>query len=189
MDGVDVVCSIDELRSEASDANAYLVGVAGYSDDWALNPRPDAEEVARSVLHRWFTDVGNEGHRLWCVSGATDYGVPALAYDEARKMGLPCVGITAAEALQYRIARLERLVIVGQHFGEESMAFVDACERVLLIGGGPQAEREARLSVGRNTPLTVIRGLGGTADRLGPADLPGARFVTAEAFTLPRRED
>ena len=65
----------------------------------------------------------------------------------------------------------------GRRFGDESEAFVAVCDALWVLGGGPQSEAEARLAGRAGLPVTLVRGLGGAAERLTEGDVPSARVV------------
>ena len=164
-----------ELRRAAKAAGALLVGIAGFSGSWSNNTRPDAELVARRMLRSLFEEAQAE-HAVWCVSGATNTGVPAVAYEVAEELSIHRVGITAAAAYSFPIASLHHLVVVGKRFGDESRVFVDLCERFWLLGGGAQSENEIRMAHAMGKDISIVRGLGGVAESL---DLEGARYLPA----------
>lgn len=172
--------TIRTLRSWARRTGAFLAGVVGFSGSWKRNPRPDAEAITARVLERLFRDASAGDAPVWCVSGATDFGVPAIAYRVAGDLGLCRVGITAEQAFRYPLAELDRLTVIGERFGDESEAFVRACNVVWMIGGGPQSEREVRLAHRLGKPVVVVQGLGGQADALTPEELPNATFVQCD---------
>lgn len=166
-----------DLRRAARAAGARLIGVVGFSGSWRHNPREGAAAIALQTLHALFEAERAQHPELWCVSGATNLGVPALAYQAADALGLQAVGFTAEAARGYPLARLDRLVVVGRRFGDESEAFVSACDALWMIGGGPQSEAEARLAGARGCPVIVVRGLGGRAEALALEDVPTATFL------------
>jgi len=168
--------TVGQIRRAATDGSAFLVGVVGFSGSWSQNTLPDAEVLARRELVRLFDSLN--APRPWCVSGATNSGVPAVAYSVARERGIPCIGVTATIARGFRLAPLSRIAWVGRDFGDESSDFVELCDAFWMIGGGLQSEREMRMAADRAKPITVVRGFGGAADRLTPHDLPSARFVS-----------
>lgn len=164
-----------ELRRAAKAAGALLVGVAGFSGAWSNNARVDAEGAARKVFRSLFEEARGE-RVVWCVSGATNTGVPRVAYEVAEELDIHRVGITAAAAYSFPIASLHHLVVVGRRFGDESRIFVDLCERFWLVGGGTQSEKEIRMAHAMGKHICVVRGLGGAADSL---DLRGVRHLSA----------
>ncbi len=166
------------LRLAAYEAHATLIGVVGFSGSWRHNARADAREVVADTLREWLSDRRRESEGpIWCVSGATDLGVPALAYEAAHELDLCCVGVTAAAAMTYQLAKLDHLVPIGKKFGEESRVFVELCDEIWMFGGGPQSEAEIRLATSMNKPVVIARGVGGKADALTEQDLPDALFV------------
>lgn len=171
--------SILSLRSAARDVGATLIGIVGFSGAWQDNARPEVKSTVERVINGLFDRVA-EPEPVWCVSGATDFGVPAVAYAIAKQRDLYCVGVTAGEAQQFPLAALDRLVVVGDRFGDESRVFVDVCDRFWMIGGGSQAETEMRMAAHLGKPITVVRGVGGRADVLTKRDLPNARFISAD---------
>lgn len=164
-----------ELRRAAKAAGALLVGVAGFSGSWSKSARADAEPAARKALRSLFEEARAE-RVLWCVSGATNSGVPRVAYEVAEELSVHRVGITAAAAYSFPIASLHHLVVVGKRFGDESQVFVDLCERFWLLGGGTQSEKEIRMAHAMGKDVCVVQGLGGAADSL---NLSGARYLRA----------
>ena len=177
------------LRSGALELDFHLVGIVGFSGSWRRNSRRDARSVTRRVLENLFRGLGEARARTWCVSGATDYGVPAVAYEVAGRLGMPRIGLAAREALDHKLAPLDMLSLVGNRFGDESRAFVELCDQFWMIGGGSQSEQEMRLAARQGKPIIVVRGLGGRAESLTAADLPGAEFVDADEVSgLPYRD-
>lgn len=172
--------SLSALKEKVREAEAFLVGIVGFSGSWSQNRRPDAERTTHRVIRHLFGRL--EHARAWCVSGATNFGVPAVAYQVAEELDLRKVGLTARQALRYPLAELDHLVLVGERFGDESDAFVELCDVFWIIGGGAQSEQEMRLASEREKPILVVQGLGGAADRLTPVDLPNARFVPCDTL-------
>lgn len=160
-----------------------VVGVMGFSGAWrrsgltgpALTDYVLDAEVALSRQLRLLKD--EHGEKLVMCSGATDIGVPGLAYRLAAQRGITAAGITAGNAVRYRLGQMAALVVVGRRFGDESAVFVEACHTFLLLGGGPQSADECRRAAAAGKPITIIQGFGGVADAFTAADLPTAAFV------------
>ncbi|MEN0061277.1 MAG: hypothetical protein AAGA48_03950 [Myxococcota bacterium] len=179
--------SLNDLRAAARLVNAALVGIVGFSGSWAHNARKDAKQVARNALTGLFRRQSNAGQPpadLWCVSGATNFGVPALAYEVSTELHIPRIGLTAREALRYKLAELDVLTLVGRRFGDESRAFVDLCDVFWMIGGGSQSEAEMRLAAKRGKPIVVVQGLGGRADHMTLTELPTAQFLDCDTLEV-----
>jgi hypothetical protein len=81
------------------------------------------------------------------VSGLTNQGVPKLAYELARELGLPTVGIAARQALRVRagLFPVDRRIIVGERFGDESPVLINYIDKLIRVGGGPQSRAEVEL--------------------------------------------
>lgn len=168
----------------------YVLGIMGYAGGWersGLEGRDNEQLVhdVRAVLRQALADARERhGVHLTMASGATDEGVLALAYALCAELGIRAVGIAPLSIYEHPVARLDHLVIEGTCFGDESRVFVETSDELLLIGGGPQCERETRMAAALRKPLTVVRGFGGCADTLTPGNMPSAIFVD-----LPERTD
>jgi hypothetical protein len=81
------------------------------------------------------------------VSGLTNQGVPKLAFELARELQLPTMGISAKQALRVRsgLFPVDRKMIVGERFGDESPTFIAYIDTLIRIGGGPQSHAEVEL--------------------------------------------
>lgn len=162
----------------------YVLGVMGYAGDWERSglEGPDKDRLVRdaaAVLRRALSRANERyGRRLAVASGAADEGVLELAYGLCAELGIRAVGIAPRSVFEHPIARLDHLVVEGTCFGEESRLFVETSDELLLIGGGPQCDSEARLAAELGKPLVVARGFGGCADDLTAEDVPGAIFVS-----------
>lgn len=58
------------------------------------------------------------------VSGLTNMGIPKLAYEIADKKGWTTVGFSAEEAKEYECYDVDKEIIVGKKFGDESEEFI-----------------------------------------------------------------
>lgn len=150
----------------------HVVGVMGYSGAWRRSGLTGpaladyiqrAEDALRGEL---LARQAAHGDRLVMCSGATDIGVPGLAYALCAQLGITAAGITAGAAIRYRLAAMDRLVVVGRRFGDESAVFISQCDAFVVLGGGPQSARECRLAAEAGKPVTALRGFGGAADAL-----------------------
>ncbi|MFT4977926.1 MAG: hypothetical protein ACI8S6_003833 [Myxococcota bacterium] len=140
----------------------HILGVVGSSGGMP-HPPPEAE-AALSALLREASEA--HGERLWVVSGATDVGVPGLTHRLCRAAGIQTAGLTAAQGLEYSLAPLDMLIVVGERFGDESDDLLALCDALIILGGGPQAEREARGALEVGIPVTAVTGFGGAADAI-----------------------
>jgi len=81
------------------------------------------------------------------VSGYTKTGVPEIAYTLAGKYGFRKVGFSARQALKVKsgLCGVDKEIIVGERFGDESQAFVEYINGLIRIGGGAQSRKEVAL--------------------------------------------
>lgn len=121
------------------------IGVVGFSQ------RYFDHAAARAHLRRFLTGVlerpeAQQGQPE-LVSGLTNQGVPKLAYELARELGLVTVGIAARQALRVRagLFPVDRQILVGERFGDESELFIASIDTLIRVGGGPQSRAEVEL--------------------------------------------
>jgi hypothetical protein len=76
------------------------------------------------------------------VSGLTNVGIPALAYKLAKTFHLETVGIACDKAFEYELFPVDKRIIVGEDWGEESKTFLNYCDALLRVGGGDQSLSE-----------------------------------------------
>ena len=178
------ILTISRLRQLIRDESAVAVGVVGYSGDLSRNERDDAEVVVRTALCKLFRVMleSNDGP-VWCISGATDLGVPRIAYQEAKRLGCLSVGVTAEAAKTHPLADLDLLSVIGEKFGDESDSFISALDHLCVLGGGQQSLAECKLASERGIPITVFQGIGGIADALTPNDV-NAEFARIDEYIL-----
>ena len=84
------------------------------------------------------------------VSGLTDYGVPALAYCvcESRLLKeyeIETVGFVPRCSLRDNVCKVDKQIIVGDVYGEESEEFIKYIDVLIKIGGGKQSIKESKL--------------------------------------------
>ena len=161
----------------------FVLGVMGFAGAWHRSglsgPALEAyiADMRRAIGAELDRLQALHGARLAVASGATNLGVLQVTYALCAARGICAVGIAPSAVLRYTLAPLQVVVPVGRRFGDESEVFVQGCDAFLLVGGGAQSDREARMAHLRERPITVIQGFGGAADALSAAELPGARWV------------
>jgi len=111
------------------------------------------------------------------VSGATNLGVLQLTYALCREHGLSAMGLAPQAVWSYPVADFDIMLPVGERFGDESEAFVSLCDAFVLLGGGRQSRAETLAAAARGKPVTILRGFGGVADVLTPAEVTGATWI------------
>lgn len=115
---------------------AHRIGVVGYSS-WKFD-----EDKARAILRDVLSLRALHYPNSVVVSGYTDLGIPALAYQQAVELGMGTVGIACADAKNYPCFPCDEVIIVGEHWGDESPVFLDYIDELIKVGGGPQSEAE-----------------------------------------------
>lgn len=114
------------------------IGVMGYSTT------PFDEIKARRLIRTYFSSVIS--NRPVIVSGLSNIGVPGLAYDIARQLGLSTVGIACSKVYTYPCYPCDEVIIVGDKWGDESTTFVTYCDSFLAVGGGKQTRSEVEMA-------------------------------------------
>ncbi|CAF0713517.1 unnamed protein product [Brachionus calyciflorus] len=121
------------------------VGVVGYSAT-----KFDKLKGA-NLVKKAFDELEKQfGSNIAIVSGYTNIGIPALAYQEAAKRGWKTVGIACKRAKNYDCFQCEEVVIVGNKWGDESETFIDYISVLIKIGGGRQSIKELEMAKFKN---------------------------------------
>ncbi len=117
------------------------IGVVGYSAaKFDVDKARVLVTVGLSYFIRYFKDVSESSHEI--VSGLTNLGIPALAYEYASMHSIPTVGIACAKARDYECFPVNKELIVGADWGDESEVFLHYCDVLVRVGGGKQSLAE-----------------------------------------------
>jgi hypothetical protein len=160
-----------------------VVGIVGFARPWlqlGLRGATLAQTLAdarATICHELADRQQRYGERLVVASGATNVGVGRLAYEVCAFLNIMAMGIAPDQALAYPLGQMHYVLPFGRAFGDESHVFVRTIDELLVLGGGPQSEREVFAAAAANQPMTIIQGFGGIADQLTLSMLPEARFV------------
>jgi len=130
------------------------VGVVGFSKT-SFAEVERARLILRETFQGLYNDVGRKYSHVEIVSGWTALGVPLLAYEEASKFGFTTVGVACKRAQEHACFPCEKVTIVGENWGDESATFLDSCDTLLKLGGGPQSEAEYRQFMGPKKELML----------------------------------
>lgn len=107
------------------------------------------QETATQILKDLFHQIKekHKGKEIEIVSGYTNSGVPKIAYELASKLGFVTIGFSAEQALTVKsgVYAVDKVILVGKHFGDESEAFVQYIDALIRVGGGKQSKREVEL--------------------------------------------
>ncbi|MCK4260816.1 MAG: hypothetical protein KAX49_17700 [Halanaerobiales bacterium] len=122
--------------------NNLRIGIIGYSAQ-RFNKRK-----ARKYIKRVFDFIDKQYIHTWktVVLGLTDLGIPALAYREAVKKGWQTEGIACDKAFDYLCFPVNRTIIIGVDWGDESKVFLESLNILIRIGGGKQSIREIKMA-------------------------------------------
>lgn len=120
------------------------IGVVGYSSN-----RIDFVH-AEQLLNLAFDSIlskNTSAQHIDIVSGLTNVGIPKVAYDIARKRGCRTVGISAEQAFKVHcgIYPVDKQMIHGVIFGDESELFVNYIDYLVRVRDGKQSHNEVQL--------------------------------------------
>ena len=116
----------------------FSIGVVGYSAQ-----KFDVNK-ASLMLERAILDIikGKDKVNIEIVSGLTDLGIPSLAYRLAKRHKLKTIGIACSKAKEYKCFKVDKKIIIGKEWGDESTQFLKYCDMLIRIGGGKQSLKE-----------------------------------------------
>jgi hypothetical protein len=119
------------------------VGVVGYSNDKKFD-----HEIAKTLMVAAFKNVmaSFDTEDIEVVSGWTSSGIPKIAYDMAKKYKFSTVGLSAKEAEEYETYDVDKVIIEGEKFGDESEKFIDYIDCLIRVGGGEQSMNETKMA-------------------------------------------
>jgi hypothetical protein len=120
--------------------SSLAIGVVGYSrQHFDRNLARALIQVAYDKAVCAFPDH----EAIAVVSGYTNIGIPALAYEEAKNRGWRTVGIACKKGKDHPLFEVDEGAFVGDNWGDESGTFLEACNVLIRIGGGEQSHSEA----------------------------------------------
>eukprot|EP00698_Gefionella_okellyi_P004719 TRINITY_DN14315_c0_g1_i1.p1 TRINITY_DN14315_c0_g1~~TRINITY_DN14315_c0_g1_i1.p1 ORF type:complete len:180 (-),score=39.06 TRINITY_DN14315_c0_g1_i1:76-615(-) len=118
------------------------IGVVGFSSS-AFD-----QAAARTKLLRYLPQLAANlpPAEVEIVSGWTNTGVPKIAYEVSDTFGYVTVGLAPQQVKRFKggLYKVQRQMMVGDRYGDESQYFVDYIDVLLRVGGGPQSRDEVR---------------------------------------------
>lgn len=129
-----------ERDADCEIAVGYVrIGVVGYCP-----PTKFDEQEARRMIIEAYDIIFKRyvGHAIAIVSGLTNVGILAIAYDEAAKRGWRTVGVACSLASNHPLFPVNEQLIVGDSWGDESDIFVGSLHGLIRIGGGKHSLEE-----------------------------------------------
>ncbi|MFK7799367.1 MAG: hypothetical protein AB8E82_18090 [Aureispira sp.] len=131
-------------------------GIVGYSKNEFDQKR------ATQILKECFEKIKKKHPHaiVEIVSGYTNTGVPKIAYELADQFGFVTVGFSAEQALNVRcgVYPVQKVILKGSYFGDESEYFVRYINALIRVGGGPQSRHETALfkAISAQQPLNDL---------------------------------
>ena len=124
------------------------VGVVGYSAN-----KFDIEK-AKNIIKEVFDSFEKKyGKEVVIVSGLTALGIPLLAYKEAKKRNWKTIGIACKKANEFEQFPVDKKIIIGEEWGDESETFISMIDILIRIGGGKQSHNEVRMAKSKGIPV------------------------------------
>lgn len=119
------------------------IGIVGFS-----RPQFDhqqATQILKAAIAQFIEQFNAD--QVEIVSGLTNIGVPKLAYEVAVLQGFVTVGISAKQALKVNcgVFAVDKQIIKGKKFGDESQVFIDYIDCLIRVGGGKQSRKEVQM--------------------------------------------
>lgn len=117
------------------------VGFVGYS-----GTKFD-ENKAKKVIKLIFDKLEPYKNQIEIVSGLTNMGIPKLVYEEAVNREMKTVGIACEKAYENECFEVDKKIIKGNEWGDESNTFLRYIDVLIKLGGGKQSIKEFEDSV------------------------------------------
>jgi len=127
-----------KIFNEGAKKEQLRIDVVGYSD------KKFDKKMAKDLLSDCFDEIEkkNEDKEFIVVSGLTNLGIPALAYEEAVRRGWGTAGIACKKAEEYELFDCDDVRLIGEEWGDESETFLNDISVLVKIGGGKQSKEE-----------------------------------------------
>jgi len=124
-----------------NEAKIKKIGIIGYSAQKFDIDK--AKQKIKEGLEYFDANINDE-----LVSGYTDIGIPSISYRIAKKMKMKTIGIACSKAKEYKLFPVDKEIIVGDEWGDESDKFLSYITHLIKVGGGEQSKKEYKLFKG-----------------------------------------
>lgn len=126
-------------------ADGLILGFSGYATGGRHSYEEEYAGIAGILDHCEAEGIAIEV----VVDGGTGFGVPGLSGALAKERGLPTIGYAPLRGLRGAAPR-DKLIVVGEEFGDEAKALGRTPDVLIVLGGGPNAQKEieAAMTVG-----------------------------------------
>lgn len=113
------------------------IGIIGYSAQ-------DFNKLkAREIINNEYDNLeAKYGNNITIVSGYTALGIPKIAYELADERGWKTVGVACKKAQNFETYNVDKRIIEGEDWGDESDEFLNRIDLLLKVGGGEQSKKE-----------------------------------------------
>lgn len=128
----------------------YRIGVVGYSS--AYFDRTEGRKLLEGLIKEAKKDCPND-HKISIVSGLTNLGIPAIAYQIAADEGYHTVGYACSEAEKFACYPVDTKHIIGTDWGDESEEFLSNIDALIRVGGGKQSKEETAKAKKQELPI------------------------------------
>ena len=122
------------------------IGFIGYS------PQKFDKEKATKILIKIFKELEDKYLTAEIVSGLTNMGIPGMVYKIAKREDYKTTGIACSRANSYVCFPVDKKIIVGNNWGDESDTFLEYIDILYKIGGGHQSDIEFQKAKEMNIP-------------------------------------
>jgi len=130
-----------------------IIGFSGYgTEGYAYH----TEAAGIEAIHQICDQAGLPIDAV--VDGGTGYGVPGLSGMVAQAMERHAIGVVPVRGARGASPRDTLVVVDGDDFGDEAPAIGLMADVLVVMGGGPNAEKELKAAVASGG-LAVIAGL------------------------------
>lgn len=119
----------------------FRIGIVGYSA--AYFDKKKAETLLEKLIDKAIKK-NTEKLPVSIVSGLTNIGIPALAYQIATQRKYHTVGYACKQAKQYNCFNVDQENIIGKEWGDESEEFLNNIDVIIRVGGGKQSLAEVK---------------------------------------------
>jgi hypothetical protein len=121
------------------------IGIVGYSSsNFNLSKAQYLIELGIDYM-AYYIKGRTLRNNISVVSSLTNLGIPKLAYEYATAKGYQTVGIACEKAKDYDCYPVDKAIIEGKNWGDESSLFINEIDCLVRVGGGEQSLNEALL--------------------------------------------
>ena len=160
--------AINSIEDYKERDGAFFIGVTGFSTDRDID-----WSKARKALRKLFTTIKQSdanGKQVAISSGATNYGVVAVAYQVCHELNMKCIGVASGKPFVDKTLKLssflDRSWFIGNNWGDESPVFLQTLDVMVALGGGNQATREVASAAKSGKKVYLVTGYVGAAEDL-----------------------